>query len=274
MWDFEHEPLKAELATRYRIEWMMPSACAERLALPTDHPEAADIGLVPVAALATIPGLKIIPGCTIASKHKVRSILLVRRATQPLHTIRTVAADTSSRASLAYTRILFKRWWAADPEFIQHSPDLDLMLKTADAALLIGDPALFALEDKELRETRTSEKLIYHDLAEEWIALTGVPWISAVWAMRGQAYEDALHKRRQPSLKTIFADFQNSRDHGQRNTDALVKEWSPRLGPAGSNSPHLPDRKYSLHARPGVHDRPPLLLPASSRDSRPAPLHI
>ena len=88
MWDFEHPPKASELADRYSIEWMMPAACAERLALPAEHPHAADIGLVPVAALATTPGLRLLPGCAIASKGKVRSILLVRRARQPISEIR------------------------------------------------------------------------------------------------------------------------------------------------------------------------------------------
>src|ERR1700728_4781942 len=79
MWDFEHPPLNAELLERYEIKWMLPSQCADELASG-----AADIGLVPIAALATTPGLRVLPGCTIASKKRVRSLLLVRRTAQPL----------------------------------------------------------------------------------------------------------------------------------------------------------------------------------------------
>ena len=235
MWDFEHAPLKSELALRYHLEWMMPAQCAERLALPFDDPAAADIGLVPVAALATTPGLLLIPGCTIAAKRKVRSILLVRRATQSLAEIRTVAADTSSRASLAYTQILFRKWWHKDhkhpagtapasPSFIQHFPDLDPMLDSADAALLIGDPALFALEERQNREERTGEELVYLDLAEEWIALTGAPWISAVWAIR-----EASIKAAGVPLASIAHDFLASKNHGKLNIESLVTEWSAKL---------------------------------------------
>ena len=224
MWDFEHEPHKSQLAALYDIEWMMPSACAERLAQPIDSPDAADIGLVPVAALATTPGLQIIPGCAIASKHKVRSILLVRRASQPLSEIKTVAADTSSRASLAYTQIMATWWSKSSVEFLPHAPDLDPMLNAADAALLIGDPALFALEDRHVREQRTGEELIYLDLAEEWIAVLDVPWVSAVWAIRAQSL-----KRSHRTLAEIAADFNASKDHGLANIEALVSEWSARL---------------------------------------------
>jgi chorismate dehydratase len=224
MWDFEHEPHKTDLAARYTIEWMMPSACAERLALPPDDPNAADIGLIPVASLATIPGLKIIPGCAIASKRKVRSILLVRRASQPLSEIRTVAADTSSRASLAYAQLLFKLWGNPAPAFLPHYPDLDPMLDIADAAILIGDPALFALEERQNREERSGVELVYHDLAEEWIALKHVPWVSAVWAIRESSLASSGR-----TLQDIAADFATSRDRGLANIEALVEEWSARL---------------------------------------------
>lgn len=227
MWDFEHEPRRSLLAHHYSLEWMMPTQCAERLSLPSGDPRAADIGLIPVAALATTPGLVVLPGCAIAATRRVRSILLVRRARQPLSQIRTVAADTSSRASLAYARILFCHWWqpnADGPKFLQHAPDLDPMLDAADAALLIGDPALYALEERQNREERSSEELVYHDLAAEWIALTGLPWVSAVWAIRASALDAS-----QRSLESIASDFIASRDHGLANIETLVAEWSARL---------------------------------------------
>ena len=224
MWDFEHEPHKSQLASRYHVELMMPAQCAERLALPFDHPQAADIGLVPVAALAETPGLRIVPGCTIASLRKVRSILLVRRASQPLSQIRTIAADTSSRSSLAYTQILFRKLWNPDAVFLPHYPDLDPMLEKAEAAMLIGDPALFALEERQNRQERSGEELVYHDVAEEWIAFTGLPWVAAVWAIR----EESLVKSGR-TLDEIAADFTASRDRGRENIETLVEEWSARL---------------------------------------------
>jgi chorismate dehydratase len=224
MWDFEHPPLSPSLVRRYSIEWMMPAQCAERLALPASHPDAADIGLVPIAALATTPGLKIIPGCAIAAKGPIRSLLLIRRATTPIAEILTVAADTSSRATLAYTQILFHLWDNPFADFYQHAPNLDAMLASADAAILIGDPALFALEDAAARQQRTGEKLIYLDLAEEWLSLVGQPWISAVWAIRESSI--AASGR---TLDEIAADFTASRDHGLANIESLVAEWSAKL---------------------------------------------
>ena len=230
MWDFEHEPRQSELALRYRIDRMTPSACADRLAAGT-----ADIGLVPIAALATNPGLRILPGCVIASKGRVRSLLLVRRASRSLQEIRTVAADTASRATLAYTRILFQAWGNVGAVFLPAAAHLDAMLEQADAAILIGDPALLALEDRADRLKRTREELVYHDLAEEWHTLTGLPFVSAVWCAAPSAPALDLPKSSgAPALDVetwdkIAQDFIQSRDHGLQNIDALVAEWSGRI---------------------------------------------
>jgi chorismate dehydratase len=214
MWDFEHAPLNTGLAGRYSLERMSPSECAAQLATG-----AADIGLIPVAALATIPSLRILPGCTIASKSRVRSLLLVRRANQPLDQVHSVGADTASRTTLAYARIMFHKWGNGEVPFIPLTADLDRMLARADAAIIIGDPALLALEEKSNRFARTGEELVYHDLAHEWRTLTGLPFVSAVW---GAAHGSALDE-------SIAGDFITSRDHGLANINAIAAEWARRL---------------------------------------------
>lgn len=222
MWDFEHAPEQARLAERYSIHRTTPANCAAELASG-----AADIGLIPAAAYALQPELAIIPGCAIAALGRVRSILLVVRA-GGVESVRSVAADTSSLTSVAYTQVLFRRYWQrgtnGSVNFIQHPPDLDLMLRSADAALLIGDVALLALEDAPARLKRTGERLDYRDLAYEWRQLTGLAWVSAFWAVRPAAIARAGYAGGQ-----IFEDFQGSRDHGLSHIEALVAEWSPRI---------------------------------------------
>ena len=177
MWDFEHPPLDAPLALRYQIDRMSPSECAVRLASGT-----ADIGLIPIAALATTPSLRILPGCTIASKGRVRSLLLVRRAASRLPPC-AQSPLTPPAAPLSPTRACsFTNGAIPAVPFLPAVADLDAMLDQADAAILIGDPALLALEERANRFERTGEELVYHDLAEEWRALTGLPFVSAVWA--------------------------------------------------------------------------------------------
>jgi chorismate dehydratase len=150
----------------------------------------------------------------------VRSLLLVRRANQPLARLRTVAADTASRTTIAHARILFHHWGNPSVEFVPMPGDLDVMLDRAEAAIVIGDPALLALEERANREERTGEELVYHDLAEEWRAVTGLPFVSAVWG--STACGGVLDER-------VAADLNRSRDHGLQNIDALAAEWAVRL---------------------------------------------
>jgi len=225
MWDFEHPPLDKELASRYKIDWMLPSECADQLASG-----AVDIGLVPIAALATIPGLRVLPGCTIASKGRVRSLLLVHRAGQELRGLRHVAADTASRTTLAYARILFHKWGNPDVAFLPMAADLDAMLERADAAIVIGDPALMALEERANRVERSGEELVYRDLAEEWHALTGLPFVSAVWGLRASTSPGDLPPLGRRAVdEGVAADMIRSRDHGLQNIEALAAEWAQRM---------------------------------------------
>ena len=97
--------------------------------------------------------------------------------------------------------------------------DLDAMLARADAAIVIGDPALFALEERANRAERSEEELIYHDLAHEWRAQTGLPFVSAVWGVAPGV----------PFDQRIAEDFIRSRDHGLANIVALAEEWSKKM---------------------------------------------
>ncbi len=100
--------------------------------------------------------------------------------------MQSVAADTASRTTIAYAHILFHKWGNAGIQFLPMAADLDVMLARADAAILIGDPALLALEERFNRMERTGEELVYRDLAAEWNVLTGLPFVSAVWVHRTQ----------------------------------------------------------------------------------------
>jgi len=210
MWDFEH----AEAGASFDISYTLPSQCAVSL-----REGSADIGIIPAAAYAGIPDLAILPGVAIASQRAVRSILLVSKV--PLEEIRTVALDTSSLTSVALTKVLFEKWWGGGRTFTPMAPDIEQMLKTHDAGLVIGDPAL---------KINRSRYLTY-DLAEEWIRLTGKPFVFAFWAVRQEALRNAP---RDLDLATVF---QESRDHGllPSNLDSIAREWGPRLGLSREN---------------------------------------
>ncbi|HTD55504.1 MAG TPA: menaquinone biosynthesis protein [Silvibacterium sp.] len=230
MWNFEHEPCASKLADRYSIISSTPAECARHLRAGT-----ADIGLVPVAAYPSLTNAAIVPRCAIASLDEVRSILLVVSHPDGVHGVRRVALDTASITSATYTRVLFRKLWKNDPEFLSHAADLDAMLCVADAALLIGDPALLALEDRESREDRTGKRLLYIDLAHEWRAWTNTAWVSAFWAVR----KDALD-RTGVSPDQLVRDFEDSRDGGLDHLDDIVREWTTRIAlPAATIKTYL-----------------------------------
>jgi chorismate dehydratase len=218
MWDFDHPPLAVPLATRYDIESMMPAQCAERLADGT-----ADLGLVPITAFAQSNDLRMVPGCAIASKGAIRSLLLIVRATTGLDSVRSIATDTSSRATQAYVQIMAQHFWKIPAAFVQQPPDLDAMLAACDAALLIGDPALLALEDRAARQQRTGEELLYLDLGAEWHRLTGLPWISAVWGVREGSLRSTAERDQ------LVSDLMASRDAGLAHIDDLADEWAMHI---------------------------------------------
>lgn len=230
MWDFEHPPLDEALRKRYIVDRMTPSECAARLA-----DGRADIGLIPIASLATTPGLRILRGCTIASKGNVRSLILVHRTSISPSKLRSVAADAASRTTLAYARMMFYKWGNAQVPFLPMAADLDAMLERADAAILIGDPALLALEERNNQFERTGEELVYLDLAEEWRSLTGLAFVSAVWGVAPSVGKPATGVARGGIAggcaldESVARDFILSRDHGLANIDALVAEWSKRF---------------------------------------------
>ncbi len=215
MWDFYHAPRQASFAERYHLHVTAPSACARELLA-----DEADLGLIPVAALTD--ELRIVPGCTIASLARVRSIQLIVKAPLTLEQVRTVAADTASRSSVAYTQVLFRQFLGTDPEFRPSPADPAAMLRDNDAALLIGDPALLALERRADLAAQAGPCLWY-DLAEQWQLRTGLPWVAAVWAVRPEAVPTPASRRQ------LIADLNASRDHGLAHRDDLVREWTPRI---------------------------------------------
>jgi chorismate dehydratase len=214
LWDFEHAPASQHLIERYDVRYTLPSQCAAQLATGE-----ADLGLVPIAALASMPQVVAVPGCTIASRHAVRSIQLVLRPGLTLATVTTLATDAASRSSAAYVRTMLREFYGVTPLVHEEDADLPAMLATSDAALLIGDPALLALEHRNSFPHHT-----WIDVASLWRQHTSLPWVAAVWAVRPESLARCGITRDQ-----LIADLTASRDHGLAHTEELVHEWAPRL---------------------------------------------
>jgi len=228
LFNFQHQPTAASLRPCYELHYTSPAHCAREL-----HSGAADLGLIPIAELT--PELAIVPGCTIASLNEVRSILLLVKnpgnlsPEEALANVTTIATDNASRSSTAYAHILFEHFHNTRPTFSEHRADAVAMLATADAALLIGDAALLAREQRDqiqahIDATFGPTPLLWLDLAALWRQHTGLPWVAAVWAVRPVALKLAC-----VSAEQLARDLTASRDAGLANIETLVREWTPRI---------------------------------------------
>jgi len=208
VWGFTNGPLRG----KYDLSFTVPSQCAEQL-----RTGEADIAIIPAIEYQRIDDLVILPDMAIASKQQVRSLLIV--AKKPIEQVTRFALDASSRSTQTLTRILCAEKWKIAPQCFEAPPDLSTMLQQADAALLIGDPALRIAVGMEKdnwpgAEGQTvcraanigiagSELLYVYDVVGEWRSLTGLPAVLALWAAR-----------RDVATPEVAADFLASRDFG------------------------------------------------------------
>jgi predicted solute-binding protein len=221
---FTHGPLRG----KYQLSFTVPSQCAEAL-----RSNQADVAIIPAIEYQRIQNLVILPNLSISSKKAVRSLLLISK--MPVRDVARIALDRSSRSTQALTRILCRKWWGIKPEFFEADSHLPPMLQHADAALLIGDPALrIALAaDSGARRDRTGlltcagavagcpemAELFLYDIVEEWRALAGLPAVLAVWAGRRNAI-----------TPEVARDFQDSLAFGMKHLDEISREASVEMG--------------------------------------------
>jgi chorismate dehydratase len=220
---FTHGALRG----KYDLSFTVPSQCAEAL-----RSGAADLAIIPAVEYQRIPDLALVPNLSIASKKAVRSLLLISR--KPINELTRIALDRGSRSTQALTRILCQRLWRIEPEFFEAAPELPSMLQNADAALLIGDPALrvsYAIEQQGRRDASGAltcsgaaagiaehPALYGYDIVEQWRALTKLPAVLAVWAGRRAAV-----------TPEVVQDFQQSLAFGLQHLDDISAEASAEL---------------------------------------------
>jgi chorismate dehydratase len=210
VWGFTDGPL----AGKYDLSFTVPSQCAEAL-----RRGDVDVAIIPSIEYQRIDRLVALPGMAVAADEEVRSLLVV--AKKPVELAKRIALDTSSRATVALVRMLAKRQWGITPEFVDAAPDPAAMLEQADAALVIGDPALRislkmeALEGKTPNAERCCaddpeempvpgiDALFVYDVVHQWREMTGKSSVLAIWAGR----RDAM-------TPEVVADFLASKEYG------------------------------------------------------------
>lgn len=226
VWGFTDGPL----AGKYDLSFAVPSQCAEDL-----RAGRADVGIIPSIEYQRMDGVVAIPGMSIASKQEVRSLLVVSKV--PIEMAESIALDTNSRSTVGLARIFCRRHWNIEPEFIDMPPDPDAMLARADAALVIGDPALRlrlkvdALQAKvpgadgpcccggeDEQPVKGVEMLFVYDMVQQWREMTGLPAVLAIWVAR-----------RGVLTPEMAADFSASRDYGMSRIGEIAEGAALKL---------------------------------------------
>lgn len=191
-----------DASPRFEIRFDVPARCSDLL-----HDRAVDVGLIPsIEYLRGRDGYCIVPDLSLASRGAVASVAVYTRKT--VGDIRSIAMDTSSRTSVALVRVLAARLFGIAPVAEPLGADLDSMLARCDAALIIGDNALFLDH-----EAAGVEKI---DLGDAWFQLTGLPFVYAFWAGRAGALQAA----------DVLA-LQAARNDGVRHSEEIARTCYP-----------------------------------------------
>jgi chorismate dehydratase len=191
-----------EESPRFAVRYDVPSECARLL-----HEGSIDVGLIPSIEYLRAGPYRIVPDLAIASRGIVASVALYTR--KAIGDVRSIAMDTSSRTSVALVRVLCARQYRIQPVIESLGPDLDAMLARCDAALIIGDTALF--QSAISNQQSAIEKI---DLGDAWTTMTGLPFVWAFWAGR----PDAL-------LADDVRALQHARDEGVRRPEELARAY-------------------------------------------------
>jgi chorismate dehydratase len=164
----------------------------------------------------------LIPRLSVAAHGRVDSVLLFSwqddwRALDG----HSIALTDQSATSIELVKALSSNRHHVTPTYALAPGDLDAMLATHEAALLIGDRAL--VERHARREVAGRGVPHVFDLAAEWHAWTGLPFVFAVWAARAERVE-ALR------ASGIVARLRASKDWGLAHLDAIAAPYAERLG--------------------------------------------
>jgi len=193
IWGLRNSEFIAEHAV---ISLDIPSVCAQKLLT-----NQVDIGLIPSAIIPTLPNKEIVSEYCIASKEKVRSVILFSQV--PLNQIKTILLDFHSRTSVTLVRILAENFWQINPQWVNAQEGFINEIKDETAAVVIGD-RVFEIEEKFKYQ---------YDLGREWMSFTGLPFVFACWVS---------NKKISPGF---IAEFNKALENGLNNFDKVIAEF-------------------------------------------------
>ncbi|MFD0958815.1 menaquinone biosynthesis protein [Paenibacillus chungangensis] len=160
---------------------------------------------------------RLLPGLSVGSVGKVHSILLFLK--EPIHVTKPkkIALTSASATSVNLLKIIMALRFQCTPDYITTEPVLDEMLHHADAALLIGDPAI--------RASWLSHGLHMMDLGELWHDWTGLGMTYAVVAARRDMID------REPKLvRAVGSMLLETKRDNLSHVDDLIVHACARIG--------------------------------------------
>jgi chorismate dehydratase len=163
----------------------------------------------------------LLPGLSVAAQERVESVLLFSwHADWRALDGASIALSSDSATSVALVKLLAEERFGARPRYVTAAPDLDAMLAHHDAALLIGDIAL--VEGQKRREVAGCGRPYVFDLAAEWRAWTGLPFVFAVWAARADRAGEI-------ASSSVILALRESKRRGLSDLERIAAEAAERL---------------------------------------------
>ncbi len=186
------------------------------------HVIAGRLDITPVSALHyadNADSLVLLPDLSVSSESGVQSVLLFSK--RPILEIgrAPIRMTDQGRTTPALLRILLEKRYGLKPLYLLGPSTSDLSTVLDDAILLIGDDALRAADSPEAAGWQVT------DLAQEWQAWTGRPFVFAVWTAR----RDFWQKHPDDVLRVLAALLKSRRWAAEHEWE-LIDEAELRSG--------------------------------------------
>ncbi len=153
-----------------------------------------DLGLAPVAVIPKLTERHIITDYCIGANGPVASVCIY--SAKPFEAIDTILLDYQSRTSVNLCKVLLRHFWKKEIKLVNTTSEFSHRIAENTAGLLIGDRAL----------AFNSQPLYKYDLAEIWKAMTGLPFVFAVWVSNKQlpeSFTSLFNKENKTGLDSI-----------------------------------------------------------------------
>ncbi len=141
-----------------------------------------DMSPISAASYASVmDDVLVLPDFCLSSVGYVGSVLLISKT--PIENLdkKRVGLTSASHTSIVLLKVLLKKYFQVEPEYVEASPMPDL--QGLDATLVIGNEAMLE---------RNDDDTYVYDLGELWMEKTGYPVVFAVFVVQKEAAEKQL----------------------------------------------------------------------------------